>query len=241
MARDPPSPPQSTPGFTRPHAYGGGLSNSLSQVADLFRQRASLGLSPPTNAEICDAVGWASPASSRDAVQDLITAGILVAAQGKARGARLAEGNPVGAMASQLSLAAFMGKDIDRSHVCGEVAVPRALHHSGDPLVFAAPADEHQLGVCKDDLVVAYAVEAVHAGDVVVAWDGTDIVIGRLEHRNDVWSISHAKASTQLLDGAVVHALVSGIMRSFEPRERGPALRLHGLPSAKEESIGSRP
>jgi repressor LexA len=156
------------------------LTERQAQILQFIRDTVDATGFPPTRAEICRALGFASPNAAEDHLRALARKGVIELVEGVARGIRLAE--PPGL--------AVIGRVAAGQPILAEQHVQ--IRYQIDPALFSPRADYllkvrgmsmRDAGIHEGDLLAVHRTTEVRSGQIIVARLRDEVTVKRLRRQ----------------------------------------------------------
>ncbi len=156
------------------------LTDRQAEILQFIRDAVEATGLPPTRAEICSALGFASPNAAEDHLRALERKGVIELTSGIARGIRLAE--PPGL--AVIGRVAAGQPILAEQHVQGR--------HQVDPALFSPRADYllkvrgqsmRDAGILDGDLLAVHRTAEARSGQIVVARVHDEVTVKRLRRQ----------------------------------------------------------
>jgi repressor LexA len=156
------------------------LTDRQAEILQFIRDAVETTGLPPTRAEICSALGFASPNAAEDHLRALERKGVIELTSGIARGIRLAE--PPGL--AVIGRVAAGHPILAEQHIQGR--------HQVDPALFSPRADYllkvrgqsmRDAGILDGDLLAVHRTAEARSGQIVVARVHDEVTVKRLRRQ----------------------------------------------------------
>jgi repressor LexA len=201
------------------------MSQRQRQIVEEFERRARLGEAPPTYRELCRVFGWSSSASARDHLRSLAKKGILVHAEGKARGYQLAK--PMKARVLLVGVVVAGAPEFAEEQVVEHVSVPASWVGNQRTFALRVRGDSMKdAGIVEGDIVVVQGDREAVSGDIVAATIDNETTLKTLkrDRQGRFWLHPENAAFEPILIDDVnttIHGVVFGLLRAYRQTQLG--------------------
>lgn len=158
------------------------LTERQSEILQLIRDSVAETGMPPTRAEICRALGFASPNAAEDHLRALAKKGVIELTEGIARGIRLTEslGLPlIGRVAAGQPILA-------EAHVQARYQIdPSMFTPRADYLLKVRGLSMRDAGIMEGDMLAVHRTTEVRSGQIIVARVGSEVTVKRLRRQGN--------------------------------------------------------
>jgi repressor LexA len=156
------------------------LTDRQAQILQFIRDTVEVTGFPPTRAEICRALGFASPNAAEDHLRALARKGVIELVEGVARGIRLAE--PPGL--AVIGRVAAGQPILAEQHVQGRYQIDPALFSPrADYLLKVRGMSMRDAGIFEGDLLAVHRTTEVRSGQIIVARLKDEVTVKRLRRQ----------------------------------------------------------
>lgn len=158
------------------------LTERQAEILQLIRDSVAETGMPPTRAEICRALGFASPNAAEDHLRALAKKGVIELTEGIARGIRLTEslGLPlIGRVAAGQPILA-------EAHVQARYQIdPSMFNPRADYLLKVRGLSMRDAGIMEGDMLAVHRTAEVRSGQIIVARVGNEVTVKRLRRQGN--------------------------------------------------------
>lgn len=156
------------------------LTPRQAEILQLIRDTIAETGMPPTRAEICAALGFASPNAAEEHLRALQRKGAIEMLGGTARGIRLAEGIGLPLIGRVAAGSPILAEE----HVQGRYQVdPSLFTPRADYLLRVRGLSMRDAGILDGDLLAVHRTEEARTGQIVVARVHDEVTVKRFRRR----------------------------------------------------------
>jgi repressor LexA len=156
------------------------LTARQAEILSLIRERIASSGSPPTRAEIAQALGFASATAAEDHLRALARKGAIELLPGASRGIRLKEAGGLPLIGQVAAGSPILAEEHIESYCQIDPAwfTPRA-----DYLLRVRGMSMRDVGILDGDLLAVHRTSEARSGQIVVARIGDEVTVKRLRRR----------------------------------------------------------
>jgi repressor LexA len=156
------------------------LTARQKQILDFIKDRIQHLGSPPTRAEICEALGFRSPNAAEEHLRSLERKGAIEIVAGTSRGIRLVEVEPMGL--SLIGTVAAGSPVLAQENQLGRYPVnPTLFSPRADYLLKVRGMSMKDVGIVDGDWLAVHQTREARNGQIVVARLGDEVTVKRLK------------------------------------------------------------